>query len=181
MKFILILVIFLTTLWADRDGGPYVGVGYGVSKYNSDGLYEELKSDTSASTTIYVGAYINKYFSVELGHASFDSWHVEKGYEVDDTLAVNYSALSVSTLVHYAFFDDILDFYAKFGVGEINASGISAGGFTFTYGGGAGVRFNDWLSMKVAYDRYTFEQSDSLTGNYNMNIDYLYSALEFQF
>ena len=175
MKFILILAIFLTMLWADRDGGPYVGVGYGVSKYNSDGLYEELKSDTSASTTIYVGAYINKYFSVELGHANFGSW------EVDDSSSVSYSALSVSTLVHYAFFDDILDFYAKFGVGEINVSGISAGGFTFTYGGGVGVRFNEWLSMKVAYDRYTFEQSDSLTGNYNMNIDYLYSALEFQF
>ncbi|MEA3331750.1 MAG: outer membrane beta-barrel protein [Campylobacterota bacterium] len=175
MKVVLLFLMFMGVVYADRDGGPYVGVGYGVSQYNSDGLYENLKRDTSNSTTIYAGAYINKYFSVELGQVNFTSW------EVDDSSSVSYSALSVSTLVHYAFFDDILDFYAKFGVGQIDASGIDSGGFTFVYGGGVGVRFNEWFSMKVAYDRYAFEYQDAISGNYNMNIDNLYSALEFQF
>ncbi|MCD6433944.1 MAG: outer membrane beta-barrel protein [Sulfurimonas sp.] len=175
MKVVLIFLMFMGVAFGDRDGGPYVGVGYGISEYNSDGLYENLKSDTSNSVTIYGGAYINKYFSVELGYSDFDSW------EVDESLTVSYSALSVSTLVHYAFFDDMLDFYAKFGVGQIDASGIDSGGSTFVYGGGVGMRFNEWLSMKVAYDRYTFEYQSSSSGNYDMNIDYLYSALEFQF
>lgn len=168
-------------LFADRDGGPYIGVGYGSSKYNDDGLYTSLKSDKSNAATIYGGAYINKYFSVELGYSSFDAWQNSKGYEIDNTQSLSYSATTVSVLAHYAFFDDVLDFYAKGGVGEVVTSGISAGGFTITYGGGVGVRFTDWLGMKVAYDRYAFEYKDIATGHHDMYIDFIYGALEFQF
>ena len=163
------------SLFADRDGGPYIGVGYGTSKYNDDSLYESVKSDTSGAFTIYGGAYINKYFSVELGYAGFND------YKIDDTTSVNFNSTTVSVLGHYAFFDDMLDFYAKGGVGNIGASGISADGFTITYGGGVGLRFTDWLGMKVAYDRYTFEYKSSSSGNHDMYIDFIYGALEFQF
>jgi len=181
LKKILVVLLLVTSLFADRDGGPYIGLGYGTSKYNDDGLYTTLKSDTSTSATIYGGAYINKYFSVELGYASFDAWQKDGGYEVDSIKKVRYSATTVSVLAHYAFFDDILDFYAKGGVGSINASGISTDGFTITYGGGIGVRFNEWLGMKVAYDRYTFEYKDLATGHHDMYIDFIYGAIEFQF
>ncbi len=180
MKIVLIIMIFLTTLLADREGGPYVGVGYGVSQYNDDGLYEKLKNDRSESVVLYAGAYINRYLSVELASTSFDVWHVQDGYEIDDDYATNFSAITVSTMAHYAFFDDILDFYAKFGVGEVSASGINANGFTMLWGGGVGVRFTELLSMRIAYDRYIFDYSDS-SGSYNMHIDYIYSSIEFQF
>jgi hypothetical protein len=181
MKIILMLLMFVGVVFGDRDGGPYIGVGYGVSKYNDDGLYGSINSDSSASATIYGGAYINKHLSVELGYASFDAWDKKEGYEIDELTKVSYSAATVSVLAHYAFFDDILDFYAKGGVGQIDASGISASGFTIVYGGGIGVRFSDLLGMKVAYDRYTFEYKDPASGNYDMYIDFMYGALEVQF
>ncbi len=181
MKMILVFLMLVSVAFAGRDGGPYIGVGYGSSKYNDDGLYTNIKSDKSSSATIYGGAYINKYFSVELGYASFDAWQKNDGYKVNNTKIISFSATTVSALAHYAFFDDMLDFYAKGGVGQVDASGLSSSGFTITYGGGVGIRFNDWLGMKVAYDRYTFEYKDSTTGNYDMYIDFMYGALEFQF
>ncbi len=181
MKIVLVLLMFMGVAFADRDGGPYVGFGYGNSKYNDDGHYASMKSDSSSSAVIYSGAYINKYFSVELDYVSFDAWQKDGGYEVDNTKKVSYSAATVNVLAHYAFFDDRLDFYAKGGVGQIDASGISASGFSIVYGGGVGVRFNEWLGLKLAYDRYTFEYKDNVTGNHDMYIDFVYSALEFQF
>ncbi|OIO17404.1 MAG: hypothetical protein AUJ81_02165 [Helicobacteraceae bacterium CG1_02_36_14] len=185
MKIILLVLLFISSLMADRDGGPYIGVGYGKSSYNSDGLYKQLKSDTSGSGTFYFGAYISKHLSVELAYVSFDAWHVEKGYEVDDTTTLGFGALSVSTLAHYAFFDDALDFYAKFGVGEMSASGLPSKGFTMLYGAGVGYRFNEWLSLKIAYDIYNFNYDHPVTidttRTYEMQIDYIYSAIEVQF
>lgn len=181
MKIILMLLIFVGVVFGDRDGGPYIGLGYGVSKYDDNGLYGSINSDSSASATIYGGAYINKHLSVELGYASFDAWDKKNGYEIDELTKLSYSATTVSVLAHYAFFDDILDFYAKGGVGQIDVSGISASGFTIVYGAGIGVRFSDLLGMKVAYDRYTFEYKDPSSGNYDMYIDFVYGALEFQF
>ncbi len=185
MKIILLILLLISTLTADREGGPYIGVGYGESSYDSHGLYEQLKSDISGSGTFYFGAYINKHLSVELGYVSFDAWHVQDGYEADDGSTLGFGALSVSTLAHYPFFDDALDFYAKFGVGEMSASGVSAKGFTMVYGGGIGYRINEMVSIKVAYDIYNVnydqQREENTIRTYEMQIDYAYSAIEVQF
>jgi len=183
MKIVLSFLLLCSVLLADRDGGPYIGLGYGSSKYESGGLYDELKKDTSDAATFYFGAYINKHLSVELAYVSFDAWHNNNGFEINDTQTLNFGVLSVSTLAHYAFFDDTLDFYARFGVGEVSLGGLSSDGFTFVSGGGVGFRFNEWLSMKVAYDIYSFnydKDGDKVSDN-SMQIDYIYSALEMQF
>lgn len=178
MKYVLILVLFLSSLYADRDGGPYIGIGYGVSQYDSDGIYDTLKEDTSKSITVYGGAYINKYFSVELGHVNFAS---SEGYILDNKQTLEFSLFSVSTLVHYPVWDDKLDFYAKFGAGEINYANGS--GFTFVFGIGTAVRFNDYLSLKFAYDKYPFgyDTTSNNSADNEMNINYIYSAIEIQF
>jgi len=181
LKKILVVLLLVTSLFADRDGGPYIGVGYGSSKYNDDGLYDDIKSNTSASATIYGGAYINKYFSVELGYASFDAWKKKEGYEIDENKKVKCSSATVSVLAHYAFFDDMLDFYAKGGVGKMDMSGISSSGFDMVYGGGIGFRLNEWFGIKAAYDRYDFEYKNKEDKKYKMKIDYVYAAIEVQF
>ncbi|MBU0721272.1 porin family protein [bacterium] len=181
MKIIVSFLLLLSLLHADREGGPYIGAGIGLSKYNDDNLYASLQEDTSKSLTFYGGAYINRHLSVELAYVSFDSWHVDKGYEVDSTKSLGFGALSVSTLAHYAFFEDALDFYAKFGVGEMTLGGINSSGFTMLVGGGAGYRLNDWLSVKVAYDVYVFDYDDVNEARYSMQIDYIYTAVEVQF
>jgi len=181
MRVIFVFLILAGVAFGSRDGGPYIGIGYGSSKYINDGLYDDMKSDTSQSATIYTGAYINKNFSVELGYSSFDAWQESQGYDVDDEKSVSFSTSTVSVLAHYAFFDDMLDFYAKGGVGQINGSGISTTGFDFVYGGGVGLRINEWFGLKMAYDRYDFEYKDKEDKKYNMYIDFVYGAVEFQF
>ncbi len=181
MKIILSIVIFCTVLFADRDGGPYIGLGYGVSQYDDDSVYKEKKIDDSTSYNIYGGAYINKHLSVELGYVDFNSGDAYRVVdEQDNEKALSFSSINVSTLAHYAFFDDILDFYGKFGVGQISASGIGTSGFTMIYGAGIGVRFSEMFSMKIAYDIYMIEYAQELEDK-KMHIGFAYTALEIQF
>lgn len=177
MRIFLVLIFSLAFAFADRDGGPYIGIGYGSSNYKSDGLYASMKEDKSESLTWYGGAYINKHLSVELGYVKM----MGKGYEVDDTKNLDYSLYSVSTLVHYAFFDDILDFYARFGAGKMSLSGED--GSSFIYGLGTSVRISELLSIKLAYDIYEFGFDETKNGSadYKMHIYYPNVAVEFQF
>ncbi|MEA2091032.1 MAG: outer membrane beta-barrel protein, partial [Campylobacterota bacterium] len=142
---------------------------------------KEQKIRDSASLLFYGGAYINRHLSVELGYVGFNT---RNAYTVIDDAgkekSLSLSSFNVSTLAHYAFFDDILDFYAKFGVGEVSASGVGESGFTMLYGGGIGVRFSDRISVKIAYDRYMIEYNKERV-KHDMRIDYIYSAFEVQF
>ncbi len=184
IKFIIAIALLFSLAIADREGGPYIGLGYGVSKYNDDSFYASLKDDRTSSATFYGGAYINKHLSVELAYVSFDAWHSSDGYKVDENTSLGFSAISVSTLAHYAFFDDVLDFYAKFGVGEMSQSGIGGNGFTFVYGVGGSFRFDERYSIKLAYDMYDFtydNSTETTIDTYDMKIHYVYTALEIQF
>ncbi len=185
MRILLVVLFLCAGLFADRDGGPYLGAGYGISKYNDDGLYNTLKSDTSNAATLYAGAYINKHLSVELGYVNFDAWHVGKEYAVDELQKMGFEAITISTLAHYPFFEDLLDFYARFGVGNLSTNTLGADGFTMVVGGGVGLRLDEMLSLKIAYDMYNFNYLDETNPNntikYDMHIDYFYTALEVQF
>ncbi|EHP30837.1 hypothetical protein SMGD1_2316 [Sulfurimonas gotlandica GD1] len=180
MKIILSILLFCTLLLADRSG-PYVGFGYGLSQFDDDGIYKELKENGSTSMTLYGGAYINKHLSVELGFINFTAGNSYEAVDAtNQTKELSFSSLNVSTLVHYAFFDDTLDFYGKFGVGDMTAGGVGSTGFTMLVGAGVGVRFSEMLSMKVAYDRYiTDYEKDGLKNE--MHVDFIYTAFEVQF
>ncbi len=181
MKILLSILLLCTILLADRDGGPYIGLGYGVSNYDDNNLYEEQKVDDAIGIALYGGAYINRHLSVEVGYVDFN---IKDDFIVidDETKEkmLTFSSLNVSTLAHYAFFDDILDFYAKFGVGSMSVSGAGGSSFTMLYGGGVGVRFSTMLSMKVAFDRYLIEYKSGVSEQ-EMYIDYIYVAFEVQF
>ena len=189
MRYIFVLVLLFSLSHADRDGGPYIGIGYGVSQHNTGSLSyttppSDLKNDKSYAGTIYVGAYINKYLSVELNYADFTGFSKSDGYEIDDTTYLNYYAITTGVLAHYAFFNDVWDFYAKLQAGEIHRSSRSDKGFATVYGVGTSVRFNELLSLKAAYDYYRFgydEAPNDNSADYILSIDYLYIALEFQF
>ena len=182
MKIILSILLFCSILLADRDGGPYIGLGYGLSEYSDAGVYKELNKDDSAASLYYGGAYINKYFSVELASVRFNYANsYDAVNDSDEEKYIYFDALTVSTLVHYAFFDDILDFYAKCGVGEISANVLSDKGFTMVYGTGIGLRFTKSLSMKVAYETYMFDYEKTDATIKEMRINLVYTAIEYQF
>ena len=181
MKIVLAILMFVGVLLADRDGGPYIGVGYGVSKYDSNSVFKIDKENESGAFTFYAGAYINKHLSVEFNYLDFN---IEDSYSVvdyrDTNQKVSFTTYNVSTLAHYAFFNDILDFYAKFGVGNMSSKGINANDFTMLYGGGVGLRFSEMFSMKVAYDRYMVDYNQGIIDK-RMNLDFIYTAFEVQF
>jgi len=182
MKIVLAMFIFVSVLLADRDGGPYIGVGYGVSSYDSNSVFMIEKENESEAFTFYTGAYINKYFSVEFNYLDFnmgDSYSVVD--YTDSNQKVSFTTYNVSTLAHYAFFDDMLDFYAKFGVGSMSSKGVKASDFTMLYGGGVGLRFSEMFSMKVAYDRYMVDYTSQNSADKKMNLDFIYTAFEVQF
>jgi len=183
MKFLLIFFLLIGSLLADRDGGPYLGFGYGTSIYNDDGLNQKLIEEDSNSMIFYAGAYINKHLSVELGYIDFNT-NGSNFIALNDSINnISISTTTISTLAHYQFFNDKLDFYGKFGAGELNQSGIKTEGFTLVYGVGAGYRFNKSIGVKIAYDNYQFnydENSDDVA-DYRMKIDSFYAAIEVQF
>jgi len=183
MKFIVIFLLIFSTLQADRDGGPYLGLGIGVSKVNTDGLYDALVRDTSTGLTFYAGAYINKYLSVEASYVSFDSWHLDNGFETPDGKEIGAGAIAVSTLAHYAFFDDTLDFYAKFGLADMSFNVAYDDGFGMLYGGGMAYRFDETFSVKLAYDMYRFDydNTNDAVADHRMRLEYLYTGFEMQF
>jgi len=183
MKAILSLFLLFSVLLADRDGGPYVGIGYGISKYNDGGLYKELEREFSGSMKVYGGAYINKHLSVELEYTSFNSFGVDNGFSGEDkNKHIDFYAMNVNTLAHYPFSDDTLDLYAKLGVGQITSSEVDSDGFSFVLGGGIGFRFNKYASMHFSYNVYNFKYEDIDNSKiHNMTIDYVYTALEVQF
>ena len=187
MKFILVFLLFFTSLLADRDGGPYLGFGYGYANYYDDGFNDEIKENLSQTLTFYAGAYINKHLSVELGYIDFNAYGAGDGFLVIDNLStektLSFSVMTISTLAHYAFYNDSLDFYARFGAGEIKKNILSGEGFTMNYGLGMGYRFNKYISMKIAFDTYQFgfDENADKSSDYKMTLDYLYSAIEIQF
>lgn len=183
MRIVLIIALFFTALLADRDGGPYIGVGYGTSEYTNSDYYDSIAESGSKAMSIYGGAYINKHLSVEICYAEFGS--SDDGFSVEKSGSFNnlsFTAFTVSVLGHYAFFNDVLDTYVRLGAGEIREDKLSLKGFSEEYGVGVGVRFNKWLSMKVAYDMYRFKYEEPISAiKYDMSIDYMYAALEVQF
>ncbi|MBL0708884.1 MAG: outer membrane beta-barrel protein [Sulfurimonas sp.] len=180
MKIILSILIFCSMLLADREGGPYIGIGYGLSSYDDDGIYKERLDKDSTASLLYAGAYINRHLSVELSYINFNQGETYKVInDSDETRSISFSAIDVSTLAHYAFFDDILDFYAKVGVGNMK-SDISSDGFCIVYGGGIALRFSKMWSMKIAYDRYRTDYDKGDLGK-TIDLDVVYSAIEVQF
>jgi len=187
MRFILIFLLFITSILADRDGGPYLGFGYGITQYGDNNFYNSILEKNSKSLTFYGGAYINKHLSVELSHVSFNAKGLGDGFLVlDDSSSeqtVDYAATTISTLAHYPIFEDKIDLYARFGAGEMSSNIADDAGFTMVYGVGIAYRFNDIFDMKIAYDTYQFgyDENGNKSSDYRMKLDYLYMALEVQF
>jgi len=187
MKYILVLFLMFSSVYADRDGGPYIGLGYGLANFDDGGKLEAenntLLDNRVKASSLTLGAYMNKYFSVEFNYTDMTAWDTHKGYELEDKNSLKLFVVDVSTLAHYAFFDDLWDVYGKFGVGEVHQGNKEIKGFTFVYGVGTSVRLNEWLSLKLGFDRFSFgyDSNEDKSSNYKMKIDYLYTAIEFQF
>ncbi|MBU0631449.1 porin family protein [bacterium] len=174
--------LLFTTLNAEqkeRDGGPYIGVGYGMASYNDDDYFDSVVDSNVASYNLYAGAFINKYLSVELDYIKSGQFNV-----IDSTTSkttFNYTSITIGALAHYPTFEDSLDFYAKFGAGQSYVSMSSYDGAALVVGAGVSYRIDETFALRLAYDLYTFNYDSDSRGRFNMNMQYAYAAIEVQF
>jgi len=141
--FVFIVILFSSLLFANKDGGPYIGVGYTQGIINDDQYYS-LKEDQDNGYKIELGAYINKYFSVALEYYDGLDYQAQSGEKV--TLGFAY----VDAQAHYLLWDDRIDSFVKFGAGEIFSNDEK--GSCLVYGVGAGYWISERFSISGGYD-----------------------------
>ena len=175
MRIILLLSLVSFLLYADRAGGPYIGAGYALSSYNDDGYNAAIENKKEGAFVIYGGAYINKYLSVEFLYDNFGRFVLAQNGDQ------KIEAYTISTLFHYPLFEEKLDLFLKFGVGEIRVDTLSQNGFTNLYGAALAYRFNDTFALRLGYDSYHFTYDAQNSQSFDMQMGSVYSAIEVQF
>jgi len=173
VRFLLVFVLMVLSLYASRDGGPYIGGGYGFGNFDDNGYYD-IKDKISNGYKVYAGAYINYNLSVEIEHIT------KLEYTTKDNQILSPNFIDINTQVHYQFFLRKIDTFLKFGVGEINDK---TKGFTFVYGGGVAWWINEKYLLKVGYDRFDFgfDGNNDNSADIKFKLDYVYTSIEVQF
>ncbi len=182
LKLFLLLAFSLSMANAvekERNGGPYVGMSYGLSSYNDNSFYTDIQDKEKNSYGFFGGAYINRYLSVELNYMKSGDFKIVDS--VSNKTAFNYSAVTVSALAHYPLYYDTFDLFAKFGAGQSYTSITSTDGSALVVGGGVSYRIDEMFALKVAYDRYMFNYNSDTRGKFDMDIQYAYAGIEVQF
>lgn len=182
IKLFFVSILFLTSAYGvekERDGGPYIGAGYGMSSYNDGGYFNEVSTKESNSYNLFGGAYINKYLSVELGYIKSGNFDVKD--TVTQNRNFNYSAVTVGVLVHYPLWYDNFDIYGKFGAGQSFTSLSSTDGSALVVGAGISYRIDETFAIRTAYDIYKFNYTSDTKGSYSMDLRYAYAGIEVQF
>lgn len=163
----------------ERNGGPYLGLNYGVSNYNDDGFYNQVQEKKIGTYSVCGGAYINRNLSVELGYMRSGDFKILD--TATNKKSFNYSAVSVSALAHYPLYDDAWDIFAKFGAGQSYTTMASSDGSALVVGGGVSYRIDAMFALKMAYDRMMFTYASDTRGKFNMDLQYAYAGIEVQF
>ena len=166
-RYILALTLIVSTLCAlSRDSGPYIGIGYGNSYLDASKPHESSYEESNTKN-IYLGAYINRYLSVEFNYIN------AQGYD-DATL----NGYNFSTLAHYPFFNDRVDIYGRFGAGEIRYSLNDDAVADVIFGAGVSYRVSKQYSIKIAVDYHMF---DATFNSQKAELYNTFLALEVQF
>jgi opacity protein-like surface antigen len=143
-KIIFIFLLFLTTLYADRNGGPYVGIGYTYTTYTEQEKYYDVQENSDESFKIELGAFINKYLSVAL------EYDAKNRFKKQDSSTISFSMIHINTQAHYQFYNDKIDIFGKFGAGEVDSDADT--GFGLVYGAGISYRINQRYEIVLGYD-----------------------------
>ena len=193
-KFLPLLLILPTLAFSevlDRTG-PYIALGGGYATLYDDGRMQAQSHTDSYNVNLIGGAFINKYFSVELGVDYFDTFSNNI-----NTNTTNLYMIDAAAKAHYTFWKDRIDLYCAFGAGgvfwkdTINANENKNNSSELRGDLGIGFRILKDLTLNLGYRRYYFtldqetDQRDEY-GNieyirYNMTLGSAYTNLEVQF
>ena len=193
MKKLLLLLALSTLLFSeaiDRTG-PYLSLGGGYTTLDDD---QRMKGEVEGSYNINLigGAFINKYFSVELGGDYYGTFSSS-----ENTNSTHVYFIDAAAKAHYPFWRNRIDLYAAFGAGAVfwkeNIDGVGESDRSSALRGdvGIGYRVLKNLTFNLGYRRYFFILDDT-TGalldngdpeiiRYNMQISSAYANIEVQF
>ena len=193
MKKLLLLLTLSTLLFSeaiDRTG-PYLALGGGHATLDDD---QRMQGDVKHSYNINLigGAFINKYFSVELAGDYYGKF---ENADNDNSTSVYF--IDAAAKAHYPFWRNRIDVYAAFGAGAVfwkeNVNGLSQDDRSSALRAEAGIgyRFLRSLTLNMGYRRYFFSLDDT-TGallengdleiiRYHMQIGSAYANIEVQF
>ncbi len=174
MKFVVLLAMLFSFLFADRDGGPYIDLLYGQASIKPIEDFE-FSQDRSKFYGVNGGAFINRNLSVEMEYID------GIGFEEVSNGEFSMKFFDFNTQAHYPFYDEMFDVFAKFGVGYGYKQGSA--GFAMVFGGGLAYRINDRFSLKAVYDYFTvgIDTTNNNSADITMKIPAFYAAIEVQF
>jgi opacity protein-like surface antigen len=173
MRLGLIFLLLCALLHANRNAGPYIGVGYSTATTKSD--YYNFQDDSAKGYLLYAGAYINKYFCVEIEYNEKMTYTLQNS----DTLDIKY--IDINTQAHYPIFNNIIDPYVKFGIAQIYTS--TSDGFSFLYGLGVRYLYKEMLGLKIGYNYYDagIDTTNNKSADKKIHTGYGFVAIEVQF
>ena len=182
-KWMVLIMLFTASAWAERSG-PYIGAGVGLSSYNDDDRLDAITDNSNGTLRLYAGAYINKYFSVEVDYSALMKF--EGLTKIGGEVTNEFSILSFAALAHYPVANDSVDLYAKFGAGQLfweesGSESHSDDSAAMLFGAGIGYRLMEALTLNLGYDFYTFSMDGANDAHYNMSLGVTYLKVEVQF
>ncbi len=193
MKKLLLLLTLSTLLFSEaRDRtGPYLALGGGYATLD-DNQRMQGRVEDSYNINLIGGAFINKYFSVELAgdyYAKFNN------AENENSTSVYF--IDAAAKAHYPFWRNRIDVYAAFGAGAVfwkeQYNGGSEDDRSSALRGdiGIGYRVLETLTLNLGYRRYFFILDDTTSAlltngdpeviRYNMQVSSAYVNIEVQF
>ncbi len=182
MKRLIGLLLPLALLAGER-AGPYLGAGAGIANYRDDGRLASIEGTDETRYHFNAGAFINKYFSVEFALAHFNDFG---GIDRDGvSVRESFNTLTADALVHYPVMNDRLDFFGKFGAGQIfweehGSHYRSSNSATLLFGAGFGFRPTKRVTVNIGYDFNTFRM-DVNTTRFEMQLGTGYLEVQVQF
>lgn len=182
MRFVIPLLTAVSLLAAERSG-PYLGAGVGIGTYDDDGRLAGIENTNVPQLRLSAGAFINKHLSVALEYGQFEAF---RGRTADAGETLEYfKTLTADVVVHYPVLEERVDWYAKFGAGEIfwdetGATDHSSSAATLLFGAGVGFRPWSRLTFNLGYDFYQFGMDDT-AGSYTMGLGSAYFECQVQF
>lgn len=181
MRFAVAILAAASLLAAERSG-PYLGGGVGIGTYDDDGRLAGIENTNVPQLRLSAGAFINRHLSVALEYGQFEAF---RGRTAEGDTLEYFKTLTADVAAHYPVLDDRVDWYAKFGAGQISwdetgAAEHSSSAGTLLFGAGVGLRPWSWLTFNLGYDYYQFGMDDA-AGSYTMGLGTAYLECQVQF
>jgi len=190
------------------DSGPYIGVGFGSSAYNDNGMLDDYSyfdatdyslDDTAAGFRLYGGYKFNPVVSIEGAYTNYGEFTIHDNYQYYfNSLSFTPTSLSLSANLGYDFLDGQLRPFGIIGMSYVDLDNLNGLNHWFVSNDssmglhiGFGVEYNPWalngFGFRLAYEGDIFEVDTDygytgyIEDHYIQSVGMLYLGAHFRF